>query len=152
MSSVANKKILSYLRRAEIVAENSKDAETKVGAVLISSRTGSVISEGYNGFVRGGPDHKIPKTRPEKYEFVIHAETNLICNAARNAVCTDGCFVVLTHSPCVNCARLLHQAGISLVYFKNLYRTTKDMERLRDLDLSFTDEGDYYKMEIKPGK
>ncbi len=109
MKDIRCTKILSYLRRAEVAAENSPDAETKVGAVLISYKTGSVISEGYNGFVRGADDDTIPKTRPDKYEYVIHSEANLICNAARNGVRTDDCFVVQTHSPCVQCARLLYQ-------------------------------------------
>lgn len=153
----SEKKALSYLRRAVVVAENSPDAETKVGSVLISRKTGSVVSEGYNGFVRGGPDHRIPKTRPEKHDFVIHAEENLICNAARNGVTTDDCFIVQTHSPCIRCARLLYQAGITEVYYHVLYKTTKDMEVLKDLSfqikkIEMTDKDFpvYYRMTIEP--
>lgn len=143
-------KILSYMRRAEVVAENSPDEETKVGSVLISSRTGSVISEGYNGFVRGTDDSRIPKTRPGKYEFVIHAETNLICNAARNGVSTDECFIVQTHSPCVHCARILYQAGIKTVFFRTYYPGTDEIKRLGDLELHYTTYDGYTKIEIEP--
>jgi dCMP deaminase len=149
---VKSEKILSYVRRAEVVAENSPDAETKVGAVLISRRTGSVISEGYNGFVRGTNDSNIPKTRPEKYKFVIHAEANLICNAARNGVMTDECYVVQTHSPCVQCARLLYQSGVTTVYFKDYYRGTDEVKQLGDLQLKYTAFDNYTKIEIKPTK
>lgn len=145
-------KVLSYIRRAEVVADNSPDAETKVGSVLISKKTGSVISEGYNGFVRGAKDEVIPKTRPEKYEYVIHAETNLICNAARNGVTTDDCFIVQTHSPCVQCARLLYQSGITTVYFKDYYRGTDEVTRLGDLQLKYTSFEKYTKIEIEPTK
>lgn len=145
-------KVLSYLRRAEVVAENSPDAETKVGSVLISSRTGSVISEGYNGFVRGTDDSRIPKTRPQKYDFVIHAEANLICNAARNGVSTDECIVVQTHSPCVHCARLLYQSGISTVFFKDYYRGTDEIKRLGDLELKYTAFDKYTRIDIEPTK
>lgn len=150
MKEVKTEKVLSYLRRAEVVAQSSPDAETKVGSVLISKKTGSVISEGYNGFVRGAPDAQLPKTRPGKYEFVIHAETNLVCNAARNGVNTDDCFIVQTHSPCVQCARLLYQCGITTVYFKEFYRGTHDIQRLGDLQLKYTTFDKYTKIEIEP--
>jgi dCMP deaminase len=143
-------KVLSYLKRAEVVAENSPDEETKVGSILISKSTGSVISEGYNGFVRGADDHRIPKTRPAKYEFVIHAEDNLISNAARNGVRTDNCVAVQTHSPCPQCARRLYQAGIDTVYFKTYYPGTDRIKALGDLILEFTPEGLYTKMVMRP--
>jgi len=150
MKELKDSKILSYIRRAEVTAESSPDAETKVGSVLISKKTGSVISEGYNGFVRGTNDEVLPKTRPAKYEYVIHAETNLICNAARNGVVTDDCFVVQTHSPCVQCARLLYQSGITTVYFKNYYPGTDEVQRLGDLQLKYTSFEKYTKIEIEP--
>lgn len=143
-------KILSYIRRAEVVAENSPDAETKVGSVLISNKTRSVISEGYNGFVRGAADSRIPKTRPEKYKYVIHAEANLIFNAARNGVTTDDCFVVQTHSPCAQCARALYQCGIATVYYKNYYGGTDEIKQLGDLQLKYTTFGGYTKIKIEP--
>ena len=149
---VKSKKILSYLKRAQVVAENSPDAETKVGAVLISKNTGSVISEGYNGFVRGARDEKIPKTRPQKYEYVVHAEENLICNAARNGVRTDDCFVVQTISPCIRCARLLYQSGIDTVYYENYYGGTDEVKRLADIKLEYTFYNGYTKIIIKPNK
>lgn len=143
-------KILSYIRRAEVTAENSPDAETKVGAVLISYKTGSVISEGYNGFVRGAQDARIPKTRPEKYKYIIHAEANLVCNAARNGVTTDDCFAVITMSPCVQCARLLYQCGVTTAYYKEYYRGTDEVKQLGDLQLKYTAFEKYTKIEIEP--
>lgn len=152
MNELKTEKVLSYLRRADVVSENSPDSETKVGAVLISKKTGSVVSEGYNGFVRGTNDAALPKTKPEKHEFVIHAEANLICNAARNGVVTDDCFVVQTHSPCVHCARLLYQCGITTVYYKEFHRRTEEVKRLGDLQLKYTAFENYTKIEIEPTK
>lgn len=143
-------KILSYIRRAEVVAENSPDAETKVGSVLVSKETMSVISEGYNGFCRGCDDDKLPKTRPLKHNFIIHSEQNLITNCARNGIKTNNSFTVQTHSPCINCMRLLYQAGITEVYFKEEYKTTRDMNQLGDLKLEFTSYSLYTKIQIKP--
>lgn len=150
MAELKIEKVLSYIRRAEVVAENSPDAETKVGSVLISKKTGSVISEGFNGFVRGTNDELLPKTRPEKYKYVIHAEANLVCNAARNGVTTDDCFIVQTHSPCVHCARLLFQCGITTVYYKNYYPGTDEVKQLGDLQLKYTSFDKYTKIEIDP--
>lgn len=144
------KKILGYIRRAEAAAGDSPDEQTKVGTLLVSRKTGSVVSEGYNGFARGANDAVLPKTSPEKHEYVIHAETNLICNAARNGVSTDDCFVVQTHSPCVHCARLLYQAGITVVYFKQYHKRTDEARRLGDLQLQYTPCDGYTKIEISP--
>lgn len=152
MRDIKPEKVLSYIRRAEIVAENSPDAETQVGSILVSKKTGSVISEGYNGFVRGTNDAALPKIRPAKYEYVIHAESNLICNAARNGITTDDCFIVQTHSPCVSCARLLFQAGVTTVFYKNYYKGTDEVKRLGDLQLKYTYFEKYTMIEIEPTK
>ncbi len=149
---MTEKKLRSYINRARCVAENSPDAETKVGSILVSKSTGSVISEGYNGFCRGVNDLVIPKTRPFKYKFVIHAEENLICNAARNGVRTDNCFIVQTISPCVSCARHLYQAGISTVYYKDWYKGSDRIKELGDLKLTHEVVGEYHKITISPNK
>lgn len=146
------RKLSSYIRKAETVALDSPDQETKVGSILISKTTGSVISEGFNGFVRGTDDGRLPKTRPAKYDFVIHAEQNLIYNAARNGVRTDNCFVVQTHSPCIHCARALYQSGINVIYFKDYYPGTDRVKELGDLIFEFTKEGPFTKILMKPNR
>lgn len=145
-------KVLSLIRRAEAAALDSPDAETKVGSVLVSKSTGSVISEGFNGFVRGARDEVLPKTRPDKYEFVIHAEQNLIYNAARNGVRMNDCFIVQTHSPCIQCARALYQSGVDTVFFKKYYPGTDRIAELGDLVLEYTESETYTKIVIRPNK
>lgn len=152
MKEIKPEKVLNLIAMAEIAASASPDAETKVGSILVSKKTGSVVSTGFNGFVRGANDDVIPKTRPEKYEYVIHAESNLICNAARNGVTTDDCFIVQTHSPCVHCARLLYQCGITTVFYKEFYRGTEEVKRLGDLQLKYTSFDKYTKIEIEPAR
>lgn len=149
---MTNKKIELLIKRALVTAENSPDEETQVGSVLVSKSTGSVISEGYNGFVRGTDDNALPRTRPAKYDFVIHAEQNLIYNAARNGVRTDSCFLVSTHSPCVNCARAIYQSGIDTVYFKNYYPGSDKIKELGDLVLEYEHFESFTKITIKPNK
>lgn len=147
---IKEKKLELYIKRALVTAESSPDAETKVGSILVSKSTGSVISEGYNGFVRGANDDALPRTRPAKYDFVIHAEQNLIYNAARNGVRTDSCFIVQTHSPCVHCARAVYQAGIDTIYFKTYYPGTDKIKDLGDLKLTYTELGLFTKIVISP--
>lgn len=143
-------KILNYHKQAATIAEMSPDAETQVGALLIHSKTGAVISQGFNGFVRKAPDHKLPKTRPDKYIYMVHAETNLIYNCARHGISTDECFVYSTLSPCINCCRALYQCGIKTVIFKDKYRDFDKQSEMQDLTWTLTSVGEFTIMELKP--
>jgi len=80
--SVRNK-LDSLMREALEVASRSKDEETKVGAILVAKDDMATIATGYNGFVRNANDHILPKTRPEKYNYMRHAEENIITHCAR---------------------------------------------------------------------
>jgi len=142
--------IRRYLRRAAIVAECSPDKETQVGAILLSGNTRSVVSEGYNGFIRGATNENLPTTRPDKYQYMIHAETNLVCNAARNQVSTLGGIVFITHTPCINCIRLLYQAGIQEIYFSEEHASFQVVRNSLDFTVQFTTESFYTKITIEP--
>lgn len=121
---------------AEAVSAKSHDEQTKVGGVLVKNDTGVIVATGYNGFVRGAPDDVLPKTRPEKYEFMVHCEENIIASAAKNGINVSDCTLVITMSPCQRCLRLMWQAGVTEVICKELYRDHScDMK-----DLSITEE------------
>lgn len=138
------------MRRAQVVSEDSPDAETQVGAVLVHGDTGAVLASGFNGFIRGADDDNLPNTRPEKYPYMVHAETNLVYNCARHGVSTEGCFVVCTLSPCVNCLRAVYQCGITEVYFRDTYRDFGKNIAMQDLDLILTQVGKYTKITLRP--
>jgi len=125
----------SLMREALEVAKRSKDAQTKVGAVLVAKDDNSTIATGYNGFIRGAPDHLLPTTRPEKYKFIKHSEENLIANCARRGIATKDTYVVITMSPCINCLRLLWQAGIDTIYFLEEYKDFQDSIKMSDLEV-----------------
>ncbi len=72
-SILTSNKIQVYMDMANAISQLSKDDQTKVGAVLISP-TGRQVASGYNGFLRGANDQDLPNTRPEKYEYMQHAE------------------------------------------------------------------------------
>lgn len=129
-------KLEYFMGIAEAVSLKSHDAETKVGGVLVKNDTDVVVATGYNGFVRGAPDDKLPTTRPDKYQYMVHCEENLIASAAKNGINIGNCTLVITMSPCQKCLRLLWQAGVTRVICKNLYRDHDcDMA-----DLSITEE------------
>lgn len=103
-----------FMRVAEAVAQLSKDS-TKVGAVLIGA-DGEGGPWGYNGAPRGcTADEDERRERPEKYWWFEHAERNAIYAAARTGFSTKGTTLVVTHPPCMDCARAIVQAGITTV-------------------------------------
>ena len=131
------KKLKNVLKKSLVAAENSHDSQTQVGSVLVTKETNATMADGFNGFVRGAPDGVLPTTRPEKYDYMIHAEENIICHCARHGIKTDGCFIVNTLSPCKRCIRLCWQAGIDTVYFPsdNLYGDFEQSLNMGDLNI-----------------
>ena len=126
-------KISNYMEIADVVSKRSHDAEVKVGAVLVNNSSGAIIATGFNGFVRGANDSKLPGTRPDKYEYILHAEQNLICNCARHGISMEDCSVICTMSPCKVCMRLLLNCGITKVITRELYRDFKDILNMLDV-------------------
>ena len=148
--NMTEKKLHKYNLRLEAIKQNSPDEETKVAAILIDPKTGAVNAEGYNGFVRGAPDHILPKTRPDKYPYMIHAEANVIYNSVRSGVGTDGKILFCSLSPCLNCCRFLYQCGIKTIYFKEKYRDFDNQLNALDIDLSVIPYYQYYKLTLSP--
>lgn len=147
---MTEEKLLKYELRLNAIKQNSPDAERKVAAILIDPKTGAVNAEGYNGFARKAPDHSLPKVKPEKHAYMIHAETNVIYNAVRSGVSTDGKILFCTLSPCKNCLRALWQCGISRIYFKNIHPTFEELKIIKDLYISHSQIGQYNVIEVMP--
>jgi len=112
-------KAAKYMEIAYVTARFSKDTSTQVGAVVVGA-TDEVRSLGYNGAPRGcsadAPGDSRGSARPEKYFWYSHAELNAITNAARVGTPLAGSSLVVTHPPCMDCARAIVQAGIKQVY------------------------------------
>jgi dCMP deaminase len=147
---ITEKKLNHYHLRALATASASPDPSTKVGALLIHGESGAVIADGFNGFIRKANDERLPTTRPEKYDYIIHAETNLLCNAVRHGISTNNCVVYCTISPCIKCMRMLYQAGITEIYVKGFYSDFDRCSAMLDLSLFVTTQGEFSKIEIKP--
>jgi dCMP deaminase len=118
---------------ADVVSRRSHDAETKVGAVLVNNSSGAIIATGFNGFVRGANDTQLPDTRPLKYEFILHAEQNLIANCARHGISMEDCSLICTLSPCKLCMRLMINCGITKVVARELYKDFQDILDMPDV-------------------
>ena len=112
-----------YMAMAKEVAQWSKDPNTKVGAVAVGEK-GQILSQGYNGFPRGIKDSpQRLNDRQTKYEFVVHAEMNVIYNATYSGVSLDGAKLYVYGLPvCSECAKGIIQVGIKEVYVAQIGR------------------------------
>ena len=129
---------------AETIAKRSHDAETKVGAVLVNNSSGAIIATGFNGFVRGANDSLLPNTRPDKYEYIVHAEQNLICNSAKHGISMNDCSLICTLSPCKLCMRLLINCGITKVIAKDLYKDFDEILKMQDIKVTAIQEEGFW--------
>lgn len=132
----------NYMDIATVIAQRSHDAETKVGAVLVNNNSGAIIATGFNGFVRGADDAILPNTRPNKYEYIVHAEQNLICNSAKHGISMNNCSLVCTLSPCKLCMRMLLNCGITKVIAKDLYKDFDEILKMQDIKVEVQKEKD----------
>lgn len=119
---------LRYLRMARIWAENSYCQRRQVGALIV--RDNAIISDGYNGTPAGfenvcEDEHGV--TKP----YVLHAEANAITKIARSSNNSDGATLYVTASPCIECAKLIIQAGIKRVIYGETYRLTDGIDLLQ---------------------
>jgi dCMP deaminase len=132
----------NYMDIATVIAQRSHDAETKVGAVLVNNNSGAIIATGFNGFVRGADDAILPNTRPDKYEYIVHAEQNLICNSAKHGISMNNCSLICTLSPCKLCMRMLLNCGITKVIAKDLYKDFDEILQMQDIKVECKKEED----------
>jgi dCMP deaminase len=136
-----------YMKMAELTATLSSAVRLKVGSVIV--RDSNVLATGYNGTPSGwdndceyreyltyghslgenaadyfdqidenGKMYRL-KTRPE----VLHSESNALMKVARSTESSEGATLFCTHAPCIDCAKLIHQAGINSLYYRNSYRS-----------------------------
>lgn len=118
-----------YIRMASIWAENSYCIRKQVGALLVKDKM--IISDGFNGTPQGFEniceDELTNITKP----YVLHAEANAITKIAKSSNSSLGATLYVTTSPCIECAKLIIQAGIVRVVFQEEYRVTDGIELLK---------------------
>lgn len=124
-----------YLRMAKIWSENSYCVRRKVGALLVKDKM--IISDGFNGTPSGFPN-VCEDDGNVTFPYVLHAEANAITKVARSNNSSDGSTLYVTASPCIECAKLIIQAGIRRVVFSELYRITDGIDLLREAGVEVT--------------
>ncbi|MDD6854615.1 MAG: dCMP deaminase family protein [Prevotella sp.] len=117
-----------YLRMARIWAENSYCVRRKVGALVVKDKM--IISDGYNGTPSGFENVCEDENNVTK-PYVLHAEANAITKLARSGNNSDGSTLYVTASPCIECAKLIIQAGIKRVVYGEKYRLSDGIDLLK---------------------
>lgn len=117
-----------YLKMARIWAENSYCKRRQVGALIVKDKM--IISDGYNGTPSGFENVCEDESNVTK-PYVLHAEANAITKIARSSNNSDGATLYVTAAPCIECAKLIIQAGISRVIYSEEYRIEDGINLLR---------------------
>ena len=102
-----------FMKQAYLIATKSKDPMTKIGAVIVRDKY--AILSGYNGIAAGVKDLPERMERPEKYDWMSHAERNACYMGAKFGVATDGATLFTQGIPCVQCADAVVNCGIKEV-------------------------------------
>ncbi len=121
-----------YLRMARIWSENSYCHRRKVGALLVKDKM--IISDGYNGTPSGFPNI-CESEEGVTYPYVLHAEANAITKVACSNNSSEGSTLYVTTSPCMECSKLIIQAGIRRVVFSELYRICDGLDLLKKVGI-----------------
>jgi len=121
-----------YMDIAERIAAMSYAKRLHVGSVLV--KDDAIISYGWNGMPAGFPNdcedwlaNGEAKTKPE----VLHAEANCLAKVAKSTNSSKDSILFVTHSPCMECAKLIYQAGVKSVFYKYKYRSENGLEFLK---------------------
>lgn len=128
-----------YMTLAADCATMSRAIRLQVGSVIVKDN--NIISFSWNGTPAGWDNNcedtviengiAVLKTKPE----VLHAESNALMKLAKTGGGGQGASLFVTHSPCVDCAKMIHQAGIENVYYANEYRSVDGIALLRKLGI-----------------
>ena len=117
-----------YIRMAGIWAENSYCTRRRVGALIVKDKM--IISDGYNG-TPSGFENVCEDDNGVTKPYVLHAEANAITKVAKSANNCDGSTLYITAAPCIECSKLIIQAGIRRVVYSDDYRSEEGLDLLR---------------------
>ena len=117
-----------YMRMANVWSENSYCIRRKVGALIVKDKM--IISDGYNG-TPAGFENICEDSNDTTKPYVLHAEANAITKVAKSNNSSLGATMYVTASPCIECAKLIIQAGIARVVYGDEYRDTSGLDLLK---------------------
>ena len=113
----------------QVTAKRSSCNRLNVGCVLVKENR--IISQGYNGFLKGCPHESIVENNHE--QATVHAEQNAIADCAARGVSSLGSTAYITHYPCINCIKILCASGIKDIKYINDYKNDKNVNILSNL-------------------
>jgi dCMP deaminase len=120
---------LTYLKMATEWSALSCCKRKKVGALIV--KDGTIISDGFNGTPKGFPND-CEDANGDTHWYVLHAEANAMLKVARSTQNTDGATLYVTYSPCKDCSKMIIQAGIKRVIYREEYRDISGVKILRE--------------------
>lgn len=123
---------LRYLRMTRIWAENSYCKRRQVGALVVKDKM--IISDGYNG-TPSGFENQCEDENGLTKPYVLHAEANAITKLARSNNNSDGATLYVTAAPCIECSKLIIQAGIKRVVYGEKYRLEDGIQLLQKANI-----------------
>lgn len=131
-----------YISIAEEVAEMSQAKRLHVGSVLVKDN--NIIAYGWNGMPSGWDnncENKQYVDKDDEYSLVtkpevLHAESNCLMKVAKSTNSSENSTMYVTHAPCIHCAKLIHQAGVKKVYYRNTYRDELGIEFLQKCNIT----------------
>ena len=123
------KHLRAYMDTAIRFSECSTAERLKVGCIAVKDN--KIISIGYNGTPNRCSSGVCEDGNNKTLPYVVHAEINMISKLAKGTESSEGCTVFITHSPCMECAKLMYQSGISKVYYNKEYRDTSGIDFLK---------------------
>ena len=136
--------IQAYMEVAKTFAKLSTAKRLHVGAIVV--KDDRIISIGYNGMPTGWDNCCEDVIREDEVGFqvtkskieVLHAESNAVAKLAKSSESGLGATIFVTHSPCIDCAKLIYQSGISNVYYKTSYRNDDGIKFLKKSNVEIT--------------
>ena len=126
----------AFMDAAIRFSQESYAERLKVGAIIVKDNR--IISIGINGMPSGWSnicEHTLDNTNTKSKPEVLHAETNAIAKLAKSSESGENASIFITHAPCLDCAKLIYQAGISEVYYNQEYRSDAGIKFLKDCNI-----------------
>jgi dCMP deaminase len=126
----------AFMDSAIRFSQESYAERLKVGAIIVKDNR--IISIGINGMPSGWSnvcENTLDNTNMKSKAEVLHAETNAIAKLAKSAESGEGATIFITHSPCLDCAKLIYQAGITEVYYNQEYRSDVGIKFLKNCNI-----------------
>ena len=122
----------AYIKMAAEWSKLSHCDRKHVGAIIV--KDGMIIADGYNG-TPSGFDNCCENDAGETHWYVLHAEANAILKLAKSNNSAEGATLYITLSPCRDCSKLIHQAGIVRVVYRDEYKDTSGIEFLKSANV-----------------